>query len=55
MMLRILSDIIAPPDPVPPEPVSHFWLIAAIAAGVVAIAAVLIVVLVRCKKKKNKE
>lgn len=53
MMLKILSDVIVPPDPVPPEPASHFWLIAAIAAGVVAVATVLTVVLIRYNKKKK--
>lgn len=54
MMLRILTDLITPVDPVPPEPVSHFWPIFAIVAGVVVTAAVLTVVLIVLKKKHKK-
>ena len=52
--MKLLTDLITPVDPVPPEPVSHFWPIFGIVAGVVALAAALVVVLVVVKKKKNR-
>ena len=52
-MLKLLADLITPIDPIPTEPVSHFWPIFWIVAGVVGAAAALIIVLVVLKKKKN--